>query len=59
MIDKLNYEEKIVLTLYYKDNYSCNEIANILNISVNTVKSRITRAKDKIKQTLKGGIYND
>lgn len=59
MIDKLSYEEKIVLTLYYKDNYSCNEIANILNISVNTVKSRITRSKDKIKQTLKGGAYND
>lgn len=58
MIEDLGYNEKIVLILYYKDNYSCNEIADILNTSVNTIKSRITRAKEKIKQNLKGGIYN-
>lgn len=59
LIEHLNYDEKIVLILYYKDNYSCQEIADILNTNVNTIKSRITRSKEKIKQTFKGGIYNE
>ena len=59
LIKKLNYDEKIVITLYYNDRFSTQEIAKILNISVNTVKSRLTRAKQKIKHDYeKGGVGN-
>lgn len=58
MIDKLSYDEKLIVTLYYNSNYSCNEIADILNMNANTVKSKLLRTKDKIKKYYKGGIYN-
>lgn len=57
LIDKLNYEEKLIITLYYNNRYSCNEIANILNKNVNTVKSKLIRAKEKVKKHYKGGIF--
>lgn len=56
LLDILNYNEKICIILFYSNNYSINEIAEILNISPNTVKSRITRAKKKLKD--KGGVAN-
>lgn len=59
LIDKLNYNEKIVITLYYNNQFSTKEIADILNTSVNTVKSRLTRAKKKLKLYCEEGGYND
>ena len=55
----LNYEEKICITLFYNSKYQVKEIAEILNISPNTVKSRITRAKQKIKKYYDGGVENE
>ena len=57
LIDKLNYEEKLIITLYYNNRYSCNEIANILNKNVNTVKSKLIRAKEKVKIYFICGIF--
>lgn len=56
LIEKLNYEEKLIVTLYYNSKYSCNEIAEILHMNINTVKSKLTRAKEKVKKSYKGGI---
>ncbi|MCI8548398.1 MAG: sigma-70 family RNA polymerase sigma factor [Bacilli bacterium] len=56
LIEKLNYEEKLIVTLYYNSKYSCNEIAAILHMNINTVKSKLTRAKEKVKKSYKGGI---
>ena len=50
IIDKLNYDEKLVITLYYNSQFSCTQIAKILNSNVNTVKSRLKRGKEKIKK---------
>ena len=50
LIEKLNYGEKIVITLYYNSQFSCKQISKILKINVNTVKSRLTRAKNKLKK---------
>lgn len=59
LIHHLNYDERLILTLYYKNKYTPTEISNILNINVNTVKSRILRAKQKLQQLYnKGGINN-
>ena len=55
LINKLNYNERIILTLYYKNTYSILEISDILNISNNTVKSRLFRAKQKLKKLYEEG----
>lgn len=59
LIKKLNYDERLILTLYYKNRYTPTEISDILQINVNTVKSRFLRAKQKLQQLYsKGGINN-
>jgi RNA polymerase sigma-70 factor (ECF subfamily) len=56
LINKLNYEERLIITLFYNSQYSCSEISEILNMNINTVKSKLKRAKDKIKNYCKGGM---
>ena len=58
LIKKLNYDEKIVITLYYNSQFSCKQISEILNINVNTVKSRLTRGKNKLKKYYEEVNYN-
>lgn len=55
LISSLNYDEKLIITLFYNNKYTCNEISNILNMNINTVKSKLLRSKDKIKKAYKGG----
>lgn len=57
LIDGLKEEEKIILTLYYYFEYSSKEISKILKINESTVRSKISRAKEKIKNKYKGGYY--
>ena len=59
LINQLNYEERLIITLFYNNRYSCSEISEILNMNVNTVKSKLKRAKEKIKNYSEGGIYNE
>lgn len=60
LIQHLNYNEKLIFTLYYRNKYTPTEISNILNINVNTIKSRISRAKQKIQKLYKkGGMHNE
>lgn len=46
----LKYREVIVFH-FYKE-YSINEIATILNLSTSTVKTRLRRAKNKLKENM-------
>lgn len=55
LINKLDYDERLIVTLFYNSQCSCNEISEILNLNVNTVKSKLRRAKEKIKLYCKGG----
>ena len=57
LINKLNYEERLIVTLHYNNRCSCSEIAEILDMNVNTVKSKLTRSKEKIKNNYKGGVF--
>ena len=60
LIQHLNYNEKLIFTFYYRNKYTPTEISNILNINVNTIKSRISRAKQKIQKLYKkGGMHNE
>ena len=59
LIQHLNYDERLILTLYYKNKYTPTEISHILNTNVNTVKSRFLRAKQKLQKLYnEGGINN-
>lgn len=46
----LNYNEKLCMSLCYYSDYSIQEVADILNTSPNTVKSRIARSKKKVQK---------
>lgn len=58
MIKNLKYEERIIVVLYYGEKYTTKEISKILGVNENTVKTRLLRSKEKIKNTYKGGKYN-
>ncbi|MFQ9213514.1 MAG: RNA polymerase sigma factor, partial [Eubacterium ventriosum] len=42
-----------VLVLYYYQEYSTKEISDILQLSVNTVKSRLQRGREKLAKIIK------
>ena len=58
MIKKLNYNERITLTLYYVEKFTTKEISKILKEPESTIKNRILRAKNKLRREFQGGIYN-
>lgn len=57
LINPLSYDEKLIMTMYYQNRFTTGEIADILNMSVNTAKSKFLRAREKVKiETYKGGV---
>lgn len=54
-LSHLSSKYKEVLILYYYQELTMEEIGRILSISSNTVKSRLLRAKKKLKEKLEGG----
>lgn len=49
LLSDLNYEERTIMAMYYSEEYTTKEIANILKTNENTIRSKIKRAKQKIK----------
>lgn len=52
VLAKLSLADRLVLTLYYKEQFNLREVAEILNESVDTVKSRHRRALLKLRNIL-------
>lgn len=48
----LSEEQKLVIILFYYDDYSLKDISNILDIPEGTVKSRLSKARDILKEKL-------
>lgn len=60
LIKNLNYDERIAITLFYLEGFSTKEISKILKVPEGTIKTRISRARKKLKDLLKkGGIVNE
>lgn len=59
LISRLNYDERIVLTLYFNSGFSYSQISEILKINVNTIKSRLTRGVNKLKKYYEEVSIND
>lgn len=51
-LDKLPLEQRLALELTYTLGHSCEEIATILSCPVNTVKTRLFRARETLKNVL-------
>lgn len=57
LIKKLNYNERIVIILYYLEDLTCKEISSILKIPISTVKNRISRTRIKLRNLLEEEKY--
>ena len=55
-VQELPLKYRTIIHLYYYEGYKINEISKILNISENTIKSRLARARKKLKEKVEGGI---
>ncbi len=60
IIQTMKDEQRLVIVLFYYNNLSIKEISAVLNISVGTVKSRLNRGREFLKNALekdgKGGL---
>ena len=50
LLEKLPESERTVITLYYLGEMTAKEISKFLGVSVNTIKSRLRRARNRLKQ---------
>ena len=57
LIRNLKEDEKMIMTLYYYSQYSTKEISKILKINEGTIRSKLSRAKNKLKNQYEGGLY--
>lgn len=58
LLKNLNYKERIILTLYYMEEYSVKEIKEITKMNENTINTCLHRARKKIKEDI-GGEFVD
>ena len=50
LLEKLPESQRTVVTLYYLGEMTTKEIGNFLGVSVNTIKSRLRRARKRLKK---------
>ena len=58
-VQELPLKYRTIIYLYYYENYKINQISKIIKINENTVKSRLARAREKLKQNLEGGLEDE
>lgn len=59
IVQNLKEDYRMVIVLYYYNDLSIREIAHILEIPVGTVKSRLKRGRDSLKEALGKGEYDE
>jgi RNA polymerase sigma-70 factor, ECF subfamily len=55
-VSGLSEDHRTVVTLHHLEGVSVEEIARIMNCSIGTVKSRLSRARDHLKRKLAGYV---
>lgn len=55
-LQKLPLKDRTIIHLFYYEDMSIKEISKILNRKESTVRTQLTRARDKLKIILGGGI---
>lgn len=56
LLQNMNPEDREIFLFYYQYNYSTKEIASILDMNENTIKSKLKRNKEKLKELMKGRL---
>lgn len=56
LIKNLNEKEKLAITLYYSENLTTKEISKILQEPESTIRNRISRAINKLRNKYEGRI---
>lgn len=56
IMNLLNPEDRIIMVLYYANGYTTKQISQIINVNENTIKGRLKRAKENLREKLEGGI---
>lgn len=59
VMNTMTDNHQVVLRLFYVEDYSLNQIAELLEISVGTAKSRLFYAREKLKLILKNINYEN
>lgn len=54
-LQKLNQKEREIVHLYYYEEYGIREISEIMEMSETAVQTRLYRARNKLREELKGG----
>ena len=54
-IEALSQEERAIIVLRFFEDMTIEQVANVLNMNISTVKSRLYRILDKLKITLSQG----
>ena len=54
VLEALGRDDRVVLSLFYLDGFSTREIARILDLKVNAVKTRLCRARARFRTAWKG-----
>ena len=57
-LKNLNEDEKTIVILYYKYGYHINEIASVFDEKAENIKSKLYRARIKIKHNREEGNNN-
>ena len=52
ILNDLDDEEKQIVLLFYIDGYTSKEISKMLGINMNTIKTKLLRARNKLKNKL-------
>lgn len=55
LLNKLEDEDRTIILLFYNDGYKVKEISKMLNMNVNTVKTKLSRARKKIEKMKQRG----
>lgn len=56
IIKDLSSEERLILTLFYVSGYNTKEIGKMIKKNDNTIRTKMMRAKNKLKEMYEGGV---
>lgn len=54
MLSALPDDSRVIFQLYYGEQFTVREIAEILDMNENTIKSRMHRGKEQLRVALEG-----
>ncbi len=58
-VDRLSCPQRLAITLFYRENHDCREIASVMDVPVSTVKSHLHRARARLRELLEPAFVDD